>query len=354
MNASPRILIIRLSSLGDILHTLPAFSALRAGFPNACIDWLVARKCRFLPAAVRGIDALHVIDTPSLLRFPPDRSAWNSFWKLIRDMRARRYDLAIDFQGLLKTAILGSMSGAHVRLGFSGELVRERPANWFYHRTPAKHQKQVHVTVLNQMLAQLAGAPPVSSPIEFIVPAEDELHVQSLLFQNRLNNFIVINPGGGWPTKRWNPERYGRLAKRIQAELGMPVLVTTGPGEENLFKIIADFCGDPIPIHLPVSFIQLIPLLRKARLLIGGDTGPFHLACALGIPVVGILGPTSPTRNGPWRESDEVVARALPCSFCYGRTCPTQSECMDISVDAVFEGVIRRLQSTEDASIANF
>ena len=235
MNASPKILIIRLSSLGDILHALPAFSNLRATFPDATIDWLVAKKCSFLPTAVRGIDGLHVLDTHSLLRFPLDRPAWNQFWGLIRELRACRFDCVLDFQGLLKTAFLGAISGSRVRIGFSKELVRERPANWFYNRKLKGPPNQVHVLVLNQMLAELAGARPGPSMVDFSVPAEDNEYVASLLIRNQLKEFVVINPGGGWATKRWNPERYGRLAKRIQ-QLGLPVAVTTGPGEDGLFQ----------------------------------------------------------------------------------------------------------------------
>jgi ADP-heptose:LPS heptosyltransferase len=203
------------------------------------------------------------------------------------------------------------------------------------------------------MLAELTGARPTSSTIELSVPAADRNYVDSLLSQECLTDFVVINPGGGWPTKRWNPGKYGRLAGRIQSELGMPVAVTTGPGEEVLYQSIAESCGKPVPRHFPITFLQMIPLLKKARLFIGGDTGPFHLACVMGTPVVGIFGPTSPTRNGPWIDRDEVVSRVLPCSFCYGRTCPTKNECMDIAVDEVFAGVIRRLGIREDSFIAH-
>jgi heptosyltransferase I len=352
MNTSPRILIIRLSSLGDILHALPAFSSLRAAFPEAKIEWLASKKCSFLPAAVPGIDALHVLDTDSLLNLPPDLPAWRQFRSLIRELRARRFDFVLDFQGLLKTAFLGMLTGSGMRLGFSKELVRERPAHWFYHRTLEKPQNQVHVLELNRMLAALTGAHPMSAPIEFLVPAEDERYVQSILGEAQLQKYVIINPGGGWPTKRWDPGRYGELANRIQAELGIPVGVTTGPGEEGFFHAIADFCRNPAPRHFPVSFLQLIPLLRRACLFIGGDTGPFHLACALGTPVVGIFGPTSPVRNGPWGDSDEVVTLSLPCGSCYGRTCSRNNECMNITVDQVFDAVVKRLSIREGSSIA--
>ena len=344
MSPAPKILIIRLSSLGDILHTLPAFSGLRAAYPDATIDWLVSNKCAFLLSAVEGIDALHILDTRDLLRLPPNASAWRSLWRLIRNLRAARYDFSLDFQGLLKTALLGAVSGSEFRLGFSGELVRERPAHWFYQKTLAKPQRPVHVLELNRMLAALAGAHAAPTCCNFKIPADDRRYVESLLKEKQLGDFVIINPGGGWPTKRWSPERYGILAGNIRKRLGLQVAVTTGPGEESLYNTIAGTCGDGAPHHFPVSFMQLIPLFERTKLVIGGDTGPFHLACALGTPVVGIFGPTSPLRNGPWRPGDEAVTHSLPCGACHGRSCPTATECMQIDEEEVFAAVVRRLE----------
>ena len=120
--------------------------------------------------------------------------------------------------------------------------------------------------------------------------------------------------------------------------------MTTGPGEEDYFpRMVAD-CQAELH-HFPVPFLELVPLINQARLFISGDTGPLHLACALGVPVVGIFGPTSPARNGPWSAQDEAVVRPLPCSFCHGRSCPTRNECMDISVDDVYAAVTKRLEA---------
>jgi heptosyltransferase I len=351
MNASPRILIIRLSSLGDILHTLPAFAGLRAAYPDARIDWLVAKKCAVLMSAVGGIHTVHVLDTSMLLRFPPDKYAWRSLVNLIRSLRAIRYDYSIDFQGLLKTAFLSALSRSTIRLGFSKNLVRERPAHWFYQKTLGKPQQQLHVLVVNRMLAQLVGALPAPVTCDFKISESDQSYVDSILKEKQLHNFAVINPGGGWPTKRWKPEKYGALAKKI-IELGLPVIVTTAPEEEILYRLIEENGRDAALFHFPISFLQLIPLLKKARLFIGGDTGPFHLACALGTPVVGILGPTLPVRNGPWQEGDEAIFHPLPCSGCHARICSIGNECMNISVEEVYTAVVRRLKNTEDSSNA--
>jgi len=197
MSQGPRILILRLSSLGDILHTLPAFASLRAAFPRARIDWLAAEKCRSLAAAIRGVDRVHVLDARALARFPPDRAAWKRLRGLIRELRAARYDLAIDFQGLLKSAFLGLLSGAHTRIGFSRPLAREWPAHLLYHRTLPRPPSPVHVSELNRLLAGLAGADPgLRAPFELEVSEADGARVDRLLAP--IGDFVVLNPGGGW------------------------------------------------------------------------------------------------------------------------------------------------------------
>jgi len=340
------ILIIRLSSLGDIIHALPAFESLRATFPQSRVDWIVEQRLAYLLEAVEGIDEILPIDTRSLRTHPGSSAQWRQLWAPIAAARARRYDLAIDFQGLLKTALLAFLCGARERAGFSKELVRERPAHWFYQTTLKQPASEEHVARLNLLLAEKAGAKPGELRAHLHANNKDTRAIESRLVQEQLFDFIVINPGGGWPTKLWKPAHYALLAIRIETELGLRIIVTTGPGEELLYEQIAENCKSMRPAHYQVPFLQLIPLFQRARLLVAGDTGPLHLACAVGTPVVGILGPTSPIRNGPWNPSDEVVVRRLPCSFCNGRTCPTANECMDISVEEVFGAVVRRLEKT--------
>ncbi|MBN2320424.1 MAG: glycosyltransferase family 9 protein [Acidobacteria bacterium] len=344
MTDPSKILVIRLSSLGDILHTLPAVSGLRASFPDARIDWLVGKPAAFLLSAVRGIDAVHIFDKAAVFPSPFRRDSRYPLRNLIRRLRAEQYDFSIDFQGLLKTAFLGFMSGAATRIGFPKSLVRESPAHWFYHRTPVKPGKAVHVIELNRLLAGCTGHEIAPAAFDFVTDEKDARYVDSLIEKEALHNFIVINPGGGWPSKIWKPEYFGQLADRIQRELNFQVVVTTGPGEESLYEALAAHCRGKRPIHFQISFLQLIPLLRKARLMIGGDTGPLHLACALNTAVVGIYGPTCPVRNGPWGNNDEAVVHTLPCSLCYKRTCPADNACMDIPVDEVFAAVTRRLE----------
>jgi len=344
MSESRRILIVRLSSLGDILHTLPAFQSLRSSFPDARIDWLVERRMAFLLDAVDGIDRALPIDTHAIRTPGAGADAWRRLWEPVRTMRRTRYDVAIDFQGLIKTAALSIASGARTRIGFSKPLVRERPAHWLYHRTAKKPASPLHVARLNLLLAAEAGAVGEELLVPLKSSPEDDLAITTRLERQKLSGFVVINPGGGWPTKRWQPERYAAVAEWIEKELSLRVIVTTGPGEDPLYQRISGMNAHSPPAHFAVPFLQLIPLFRAARLVLAGDTGPLHLACALGVPVVAIMGPTAPVRNGPWSGKDEVVVRHLPCSFCNARTCPTANECMDVSVPEVCAAVVRRLE----------
>lgn len=341
MNFPRKILVIRLSSLGDILHALPAFHDLRNTFPDARIDWAVARNCAFLLSAVRGIGKVYSFDKTALLALQSRHETSLPLPALIRSLRRERYDICIDFQGLLKTAIIGFMSGARVRIGFPGDQVRERPSHWFYGRTPAIPGEPEHVVDLNRRLAECAGARRHTFAFDPVFSREDRDLVESLLEKYGVDRPVVLNPGGGWKSKVWDSARYGELAAGIRTELGLDVVVTTGPGEEALYEKIAAYCGKPAPVHLQVSFLQMMPLLERARLLIGGDTGPLHLACALRTPVVAIFGPTSATRNGPWNTESEVVTNGIHCGGCYKRNCPTDSGCMDIPVGDVFAAVTR-------------
>jgi heptosyltransferase I len=343
MNNPKKILIIRLSSLGDIIHAFPAFNSLRTTYPDAQIDWLVEKRMAFLLDAVKGINNIFEVNLSWIKNNYFSIQPWVQLGNVIAKLRKQRYDLSLDFQGLLKTGLLSYFSGAEDRFGFSKILAREYPVHWFYNRTLNTAESRMHVVDLNFRLAQMAGAQTAPARLELREHPEDTGFVDALIERASLDAFVVINPGGGWPTKRWEPRRYGQLAGRIQEELHLPVVVTTGPGEELFFTEIVRNCGTP-PHHFQTSFLQLIPLFKRARLLIAGDTGPFHLACALGTPAVGIFGPTSPDRNGPWNSADKAVVRRLPCSFCGGRTCPTQIECMDVPVNDVFQSVVRRLQ----------
>jgi heptosyltransferase I len=351
MTSFKSILVIKLGSIGDVLHTLPAVAALRASFPEARIDWLVEKKARVL---LEGNPALHSIievDTRSWRRTPLSGATRRQMWKVLRDLRSAHYDLAIDFQGLWKSAAFAFFSGARQRLGFDATHLKEPGCRFFYHQRVNPQVKSKHIIQKNNDLVSACGAKLKEWVFTLPYSEQDEAYVADRLREFEVHDFVIVNPGGGWPTKNWPARNYGELSQRIQRQLGLRCLLTWGPGEEPLVLEAREDTAGTIPLAtFPTTLLQFIALARRARLFTGGDTGPMHLAAACGTPVVAILGPTDPSRNGPWSPLDEVVYHPLPCGPCYKRSCEVfQTRCLkEISVDEVFEAVARRLKRTEE------
>lgn len=332
-----RILIVRLGALGDIIHTLPAQQLLSAGQETE-VHWLCEAPYRQLLEAVPGIHQVWAADTRSWRR-RPFRFDW---LELARELRREGFDLALDFQGLFKSAVLARASGAHRVLGFPAALMREPAASVFYsgsipvHRGP-RHQVDRQLDLVDPPIHD-GGIRP--HPIPLQVPRESEIHIEAFL-EGLPEPPVVLNPGGGWATKRWPPERYGNLAERIESRWGIPVVLTHGPGEEDLIAAARSGSGGRIRT-LQTSLFELAALCRRARLIVGGDTGPLHLAEALGTPVVAILGPALPWRTGPYSPDNPVVLHREPCPHPYRRRC-NRHFCMDIGVERVLEAVGRAL-----------
>ena len=289
---SSRFLIVRLGSLGDLVHTLPAVAALRASFPSAKIDWVVEEKWAPLIFLVEGID--HVIP---LCRTRAGYSA------CVRRLRAGRYSCAVDFQGLYKSALLAWLSGAARRIGFDSKTAREPGASWFYTERVAPAGR--HVVELNMSLAVRAGADrPVAMEFPLRVPADEMRRMaEKLSLEGIAGDYVVVSPGGGWTSKCWPAERFGELCGELWRRHRIPIVVNEGPGE-------AELAAKVIPGRVPATIVTLKPalpelcaLLAQARTVVAADTGPLHLAAALGTRVVALFGPTDPARNGPFYAS---------------------------------------------------
>jgi heptosyltransferase I len=338
------VLILRLSALGDILHTLPAVAALRKAWPGTRIGWVVEKRAAMLLAGNPLVDHLHIIDTRAARRTGTLWPTLQGILRQVRDVRRIGYELALDFQGLFKSAVLARLSGAGRQAGFSGAARRERLSSFLLSETIQPASSNLHVIQLNNELVRHCGVP-ISEPWEFPLPetTQEALRVGESLRQLGLSEFAILNPGGGWITKTWKAWKYAELSKRLQDELGLPSLFTWGPGEEELISQIRNHLAGRRTLGFPTTFLELIPLIRRSRLFVGGDTGPMQLAAALGTPIVAIFGPTTPSRNGPFFPADITVHHPLHCSNCYYRTCPYKNECMEISVDEVFQAVVQRL-----------
>ena len=328
-----RFLVLRMSALGDIIHTLPAVCVLRESFPNATIDWLVDQK--WAPILEENPCINNVMTM--------DRGSWRSVIASVRRIRKAKYTAAIDFQSLYRSAILGRLSGAPRRLGFDANYSRESGAAFFY--TDVVSPRRAHKVEHNLELVEAAGARASESrfPLPAVPGATEE--VERILAVKGIGEYFVLSPGGGWGSKCWPPERYGELHRALAQRYGWRGVISFGSGESDLAENVRRSAGSPEPIVEMFNLKQLIALLRRAKFLVAGDTGPLHLASALGTPVVGLYGPTDPARNGPYSPRDVVVRRAEPEETTYRRSSSPSRAMLAIRVEDVLGAVERRLKN---------
>jgi heptosyltransferase-1 len=339
-----RFLVVKFGSLGDIVHCLPSVAQLRKAFPDSTIDWLIERKNKSV-VEMSGLDVRLVpIDTYQWRNSPGIGSA-KEIAEFVWTLSTDHYDCTIDFQGLLKSAFFAYLSAAPVRIGWERDFLKESVSRFFY--TEVVKPKRIHIIDQQmELLGPLGIDPDWEAVVPLKAPEEARRSVETKLAG--LHDYVVINPGGNWPTKCWAPERYGELAARLMGD-GIPVVVTWGPGDESIVRKLLDRAGTGI-VKIPTTLEELVALCEKAKLFVGGDTGPMHFAAAVGTPIVAIFGPTSSDRNGPFRREDIVVERRLPCRPCYERDkCPlVHWQCIvDITVDHVYEACRKRLKLPE-------
>ena len=331
--AESRFLLIRLGSLGDIIHALPAAAALRDTFPGSRIDWAVERKwARLLEGNPDITNAI-----------PIDRRTPGGIANAARALRAAKYSCAIDFQALYKSAFLAFVSRAPRRVGFQSSYAREGPAALFY--TERLNPRGPHKVDHNLTLAEHAGALKSQPRFPMAIRAEDEERAERELANNKLSEFFVLNPGGGWQSKCWPVERYGKLHRELAQRYGWRGVVTFGPGEDDLARQAIEAAGDPRPAAIPLALGPLMAVLRRAKFVVSADTGPLHLAAALGAPAVGLFGPTDPARNGPYGLKDIVVRNPRFCDTTYRRGKAYSPAMLSIGIEQALEAVARRLGS---------
>jgi heptosyltransferase I len=325
-----RLLFVRLGSLGDIVHAAPAVAAVRHARPDAEIDWLVDVRQREVLDLVEGV-----------ARVVPVRSSAAGWLAARRALREVRYDAALDFQGLLKSAALAWLSNAPRRVGFDRAALRERGASFCYTETVSPPAGG-HIIDKNLALLRAVGID-ATAPGEFPfrVPPSRTLERVHALTGSR---FAIVNPGAAWPNKRWHPDRFGGLAAAIRSRFDLPSIVIWGPGERDLAdRVVAASCG-AAALAPATSIADLFAIAGAAALMVSGDTGPLHIAAAMGTPIVGIYGPTDPRRNGPWLPRDVCVSRFVHCECHHLRRCRRSTWCLeDVQVAELMDAVERRL-----------
>jgi heptosyltransferase I len=342
-NSTEKILVVRLGAMGDVIHTLPAALALREAFPSAMIGWLIEERWAELlcapevsrrgPRSVQRplVDWVHTVDLRAWRRSLGTLATLQQIAKTWNDVRSVSYDVAIDLQGAIRSAVLARFSGARVVWGATEP--RESPASLWYTRQAIA--RGAHVIEQNLSVVQAVTARGVNSRrVAFPRDTAAEDRIARDLSEQGIGQYILLNPGAGWGAKRWPADRYGQVARQLSHDGFMP-LVNFGPGEESLAQEVVHASGDAAkPMRLSIS--ELIALTRKAKLFIGGDTGPMHLAAALAIPVVAIFGPTDPARNGPY-GTRSVVLRNPASPTSHARRSQPDEGMLEIDVEAVIQ-----------------
>lgn len=340
-----RILLVRLGALGDVVHAIPVAAAIRRALPAVAIDWLVSAKhCELL-------DLVPVIDRRLVVGDRNDAASGPSVLAVIRALRRTRYDVAIDLQGLLKSAAIARLSGAPRVVGFNRKYAREPLARLFYSDrhdpggegiyAPSETRHVVHIN-----LGMLTALGISDQRVEFPI-AERDSEVAVTVSAKAGGRYALLNPGAAWPNKRWPPERFAALAVQLRERRGLLSVVLWGPGEQGLAEAAVARSQGAAILSPRTSIADLVALARGSAVMVSGDTGPTHVAAAVGTPIVGIYGPTRPERNGPWMKDDETVSRASICRCHHFRQCRAERMCLlDLEVEEVLAAVERRLDAS--------
>jgi len=348
------LLIVRLSAMGDIIHTLPAVTVLRRAFPHATLGWLIEDRWAELLCTLRYprsgsksperplVDRVHTVN---LSQWRGALLSINTLQQIavgLSELRGVKYDVAVDFQGAVRSALLALWCGSQTRFGDAQP--RENAASMFYTRqveTTGRHVVEQALDLARAVIEKTAG---VEGSAEFVgfspvretpaaeFPVDPDAEKKIACQIEGVTDFAILNPGAGWGAKQWPPERYAAVARELGGD-GIRSLVNFGPGEEELASAVESAsAGSARKISCSIS--ELVSLTRRARLLIGGDTGPMHLAAALKVPVVAIFGPTNPARNGPF-GTRSIVLRSASSLTDHSRRAEPELGLLEISPEEV-------------------
>ncbi len=339
-----KILIVRTSAMGDIVHSLPVLIALRRALPSARFAWVVEETFAPLLDGHPDLDELIVVRLRSWRKHPFSATVRREVRELWQSLRRFQPDVALDLMGNFKGAVLARLSGAPRRIG-AARSDRREPASAFLINDKVTVSGEHAVDQALSLLAPLLGEVPSA---DF---GGDKLFTQvppatAAFLARQEKPFVLIQAGAGWANKRYPTASWGAVARKLHERTGWNVWLPLAPGEEELATAIVAASDGVARTVEAYDLAALAALLRHARLLLGGDTGPLHLAHALGTPVLCLMGPTDPRRNGPYQALDRVLWRQLPCSFCHKRYNAPQTCLVDLSPDEVVEKTSWLLQAS--------
>jgi heptosyltransferase-1 len=330
------VLLLRTSALGDVVHALPVASALHAALPAARIGWVVEEPFAPLVASHPAVDVVLPVALRRWRRAPLSPATRRELGAFVRALRGFRADVALDLMGNHKAGALARLSGAPLRIGAARAERRERSSVIWINRGVAvagRHAVDRGLSLLRGLgiepsAADFGGAQLLPSP-----PGSPAVAA---------GGYVLLQPGAGWGNKRYPPDWLGEVGRQLGLA-GERVYVLAGPGEEALADATVAASGGTAAAVSPGGLDGLAAWLRGARLLIGGDTGPLHLAHALGVPVLALHGPTDPARHGPYGAPERALARVLPCSFCYKRFAETKACLLELTPRRVVDSALSLL-----------
>jgi heptosyltransferase I len=345
-----KILIVKLSSIGDVIHTLPVLSAIKMALPNSEVSWIVEKGSAELLRNNELLTNLIEIDTKSFRGKQKLSEMLPNARRQFKGIRGSTFDVALDFQGLLKSATIAKIAKVKKRYGFSKEILRE-PASRFLLNETVKVSRKVHIIHKNLTLAEKAlniKVPENNFEFPIFTDESHKLEAEKIIEKSG-EKFAILNVAGGWITKLWHAEKFGELADKLFEYYGITSVIPTIPSERILTERALNASKSGKIIAENVSLKGFYELAKRTKLYVGGDTGPTHLAVAANASVVGIFGPTEWWRNGSPNIADICVERNdIGCRVdCHRRTCSNWI-CMDISVETVFNAVQKRLESATE------
>lgn len=343
-----KILVVKMSSLGDVVQSLPALSALREAFPGAQIHWIVEETGADLLRLHPGVDRIWVVPRFRWVRHLRSPGHWplliREATRTVRALRGHRFELALDLQGLLKSAVWMGVVRADRKVGFDG--AREGAARVLTERYPWGHPDGHAV---ERYLGLVEGISGWCGPVNYgiVLSPDAEARAQEILRSSGgapHRPWAVLIPAARWETKEWPRRSFARLADEIVRRTGLQVLFAGGEGERlKIGEILSRMTEEGVDLTGKTDIPALAALLKQARVVVSVDTGPMHLAVAVGAPVVALFGPTAPWRTGPFGKGHRVLRPSLPCSPCFQRRCPTKACMGEVDPEAVLRAICELL-----------
>lgn len=331
-----RVLIIKPSAIGDVVHALPVLPRLKKLWPKAMLTWLITPMCAALVENHPLVDEVILFQRKRWGRSWYDPSELGDLAGFVHDLRRRKFDLVIDLQGLLRSAWIALSTGAPRRIGFSN--AREfAPA--VYTELVDCSWEHDHAVQRYLKIASALGCGSGPPEFCFAVDDRDRKYIANLIPPN--TPYAVLMPGTNWDTKRWPIDRFAALVQPLKERFGLETVIAGAESDAPFARQI------PAKFNLTgkTSLRQIVALLEPAHLVVGNDTGPMHMAAALGVPLVAPYGPTNPGRTGPFDRQDSVLRIDIPCSPCYSRTCSHQSCMQWLKIEQVLETAAAQIRN---------